>query len=102
MREDFFADLEYRPGRFGTPAEVLELASVVAEYDGFYIAQQRSEAVMPLSRLPSMLDGWPVDGLQALEKTIEIARQTGIRVVASHMKGVAARRSVVPLTTCSW
>ena len=41
---------------------------------------------MPLWQLPSMLDDWPVDGLQALEETIEIARQTGMRVVASHMK----------------
>lgn len=82
----FFAGLEYRPGRFSSPEEVIELASVVAEYDGFYIAHQRSEAVMPLSLLPSMVDGWPVDGLQALEETIEIARRTGIRVVASHMK----------------
>jgi N-acyl-D-amino-acid deacylase len=81
-----FAGLEYRPGRFSTPEEVLELAEVVAEYDGFYIAHQRSEASIPLSLLPSMLDGWPVDGLQALEETIEIARRTGIRVVASHMK----------------
>lgn len=81
-----FAGLEYRPGRFSSPEEVLELASVVAEYDGFYIAHQRSEAIMPLSLLPSMAEGWPVDGLQALEETIEIARRTGIRVVASHMK----------------
>jgi N-acyl-D-aspartate/D-glutamate deacylase len=41
---------------------------------------------MPLWQLPSTVDGWPVDGLQALEETIEIARRTGIRVVASHMK----------------
>lgn len=81
-----FAGLEYRPGRFSSPEEVLELASVVADYDGFYIAHQRSEATMPLSLLPSMARGWPVDGLQALEETIEIARRTGIRVVASHMK----------------
>ena len=37
-------------------------------------------------QLPSIVDGWPVDGLQALEETIDIARQTGIRVVASHVK----------------
>ena len=54
--------------------------------DGFYIAHQRSEAAMPLSQLPSNAVGWPVDGLQALEETIDIARQHGIRVVASHMK----------------
>lgn len=81
-----FAGLEYRPGRFSSHEEVLELASVVADYHGFYIAHQRSEATIPLSQLPSMIDGWPVDGLQGLEETIEIARRTGIRVVGSHMK----------------
>ena len=81
-----YAGVEYRPGRFSSPEEVLALAKVASEYDGFYIAHQRSEASMPLWQLPSMLDDWPVDGLQGLEETIEIARQTGMRVVGSHMK----------------
>ena len=80
------AGIEYRPARFSTPDEVVALASVVAPYDGFYVAHQRSEAIMPLWQLPSMVDDWPVDGLQGLEETINIARQTGIRVVASHHK----------------
>lgn len=37
-------------------------------------------------QLPSIVDDWPIDGLQALEETINIARETGIRVVASHVK----------------
>ena len=41
---------------------------------------------MPLWQLPSNVDDWPVDGLQALEETINIAREAGIRVVASHHK----------------
>ena len=81
-----YTGVEYRPGRFSSPEEVLELAKVASEYDGFYIAHQRSEASMPLWQLPSTLDDRPVDGLQALEETIEIARQTGMRVVGSHMK----------------
>jgi N-acyl-D-amino-acid deacylase len=80
------AGLEYRPGRFSTPEEVVELASVAAPYDAFYIAHQRSEAAMPLWQLPSLVDGWPIDGLQGLQETINIARQTGLRVVASHHK----------------
>jgi N-acyl-D-amino-acid deacylase len=81
-----YAGTEYRSGRFSSPEEVLELAKVLPEYDGFYIAHQRSEAAMPLWQLPSMLRDWPVDGLQALEESIEIAKQAGIRVVISHMK----------------
>ena len=80
------AGLEYRPARYGTPEEIIALAAAVAPYDGFYIAHQRSEASMPLWQLPSTVDDWPVDGLQALEETINIAREAGIRVVASHHK----------------
>ena len=80
------AGVEYRPARFSTPAEVIALAGAVAPYDGFYIAHQRSEAEMPLWQLPSTADGWAVDGAQGLEETVEIARQTGVRVVASHHK----------------
>lgn len=80
------AGIEYRPARFSEPEEIVALASVVAPYDGFYVAHQRSEAIMPLWQLPSMVDDWPVDGLQGLEETINIARETGIRVVASHHK----------------
>ena len=80
------AGLEYRPARFSTPEEVVEVASVLADYDGFYIAHQRSEPTMPMWQLPSIVDDWPIDGLQALEETINIARETGIRVVASHVK----------------
>ena len=45
------AGIEYRPARFSTPDEVVALASVVAPYDGFYVAHQRSEAIMPLWQL---------------------------------------------------
>lgn len=80
------AGVEYRPARFSRPEELVALASEVAPYDGFYVAHQRSEATMPLWQLPSSVDDWPVDGLQGLEETINIARETGIRVVASHHK----------------
>ena len=80
------AGVEYRPARYSDPEELVALAKAVAPYDGFYIAHQRSEASMPLWQLPSNVDDWPVDGLQALEETINIAREAGIRVVASHHK----------------
>lgn len=80
------AGLEYRPARFSSQEEVVRVADVVEDYDGFYIAHQRSEAAMPLWQLPSTNEGWPFDGLQGLEETINIARETGIRVVATHHK----------------
>jgi len=80
------AGLEYRPARFSNTEELIALGKVISDYNGFYIAHQRNEAIMPLSQLPSTAKGWQVDGLQALEETIQIARATGIRVVGSHHK----------------
>lgn len=81
------AGLEYRPGRFSTPDEVVALAKEVAPYVGFYIAHQRSEAQLPsVWEVPSMVHGVPVDGVRALEETIAIAAETGIPVVGSHIK----------------
>jgi len=80
------AGLEYRPARFSTTQEVVALAKEVRPYNGLYIAHQRSEASMPMWQLPSQVNGRPVDGLQGLEETITVARETGIRVVASHQK----------------
>lgn len=81
------AGLEYRPGRFSSPDEVVELARAVTPYAGFYIAHQRSEAQLPsVWQVPSMVTRWPVDGVRALEETIRIAREAGIAVVGSHIK----------------
>ena len=81
------AGLEYRPGRFSAPEEVIELAKMVAPYGGFYIAHQRSEAQLPsVWQVPSMVTRWPYDGVRALEETVRIAREAGIAVVGSHIK----------------
>lgn len=81
------AGLEYRPGRYSNPDEVVALARMVAPYGGFYAAHQRSEAQLPsVWQVPSMVRKWPYDGARALEETINIARQTGIPVVGSHIK----------------
>ncbi len=80
------AGTEYRPARFSSPAEVVELARVIADYDGFYVAHQRNEAPFPMWYLPGITDEPPMDAHGALRETIEIARETGIRVVASHIK----------------
>ena len=47
---------EYRPGRFSTTEEIIELAHVVAEYDGFYYSHQRSQSPLPLWLTPSIVD----------------------------------------------
>lgn len=63
--------LEYEPAIYSTREELLRLAHVAARYGGGYISHIRSEDVA--------LD-------QALEELIEIGRQTGMPVQASHLK----------------
>ncbi len=65
------AGLEYDPGIYSEPEEVLRLARVAAAAGGRYIAHIRSE------------DRWFE---QALDEIIEIGRQTGIPVQVSHIK----------------
>lgn len=96
--------LEYRPGRFSHPDEVIELCRVVAKYGGFHFSHMRSAGRLPKWQLPSMIadtkeqvmytahggaavgDGWTTDGQDAILEIIEIARQTGIPSVATHVK----------------
>ncbi len=77
---------EYRPARFSTTEEIVELARVVADYDGFYFSHQRSQSPLPLSQVPSMVDSVPLTGTDGMKETIRIGRETGIRVVGSHIK----------------
>ena len=78
---------EYRPGRFSTTEELIALAEVVADYDGFYYSHQRSQSPLPLWQTPSMVEGdVPLTGTDGMKETIRIGRETGIRVVGSHIK----------------
>ena len=87
---------EYRPGRFSTTEEIIALAEVVAEYDGFYYSHQRSQSPLPLWLTPSIVEeytppptwppGWRLTATDGMAETIRIGRETGIRVVGSHIK----------------
>ena len=81
--------LEYVPGRFSEPREVVELTRVVKPYGGFYISHERSEGRDPMWHVAS--DPTPyVDLIDAVKETIEIGRQTGVPVVCSHLKAKGA------------
>ena len=77
---------EYRPGRFSATDELIALARVVAEYDGFYFSHQRSQSPLPLWQVPSIVDDQPLTGTDGMRETIEIGRAAGIRVVGTHIK----------------
>jgi N-acyl-D-amino-acid deacylase len=81
--------LEYVPGRFSEPREVVEITGPVKKYNGFYISHERSEGRDPMWHVAS--DPTPfVDLLDAVKETINIGRETGVRVVASHLKAKGA------------
>jgi N-acyl-D-amino-acid deacylase len=81
--------LEYVPGRFSEPREVVEITRPVKKFNGFYISHERSEGRDPMWHVAS--DPTPfVDLLDAVKETINIGRETGVRVVASHLKAKGA------------
>ena len=77
---------EYRPGRFSNTEEIIELAKVVSEFNGFYYAHQRSQSPLPRWQTPSIVDGWRLTGTDGMKETIRIGKEAGIRVVGSHIK----------------
>jgi N-acyl-D-amino-acid deacylase len=81
--------LEYVPGRFSEPREVVELTRPIKPFGGFYISHERSEGRDPMWHVKS--DPTPfVDLLDAVKETINIGRETGVPVVASHLKAKGA------------
>jgi N-acyl-D-amino-acid deacylase len=81
--------LEYVPGRFSEPREVVEITRPVKKYGGFYISHERSEGRDPMWHVAS--DPTPyVDLLDAVKETINIGRETGVPVVCSHLKAKGA------------
>lgn len=63
--------LEYAPGSYAQPQEIIELCRVVARLGGVYATHMRDEG----DRL-----------LESLEESIEAARQTGVSLQISHLK----------------
>jgi N-acyl-D-amino-acid deacylase len=80
------AGLEYVPGRWSTTEELIALVREIVPYGGVYIAHERSEGRTPMWYWPSQDPPGPPTLLEAVQETIEIGRQTGAVVVASHIK----------------
>lgn len=81
--------LEYVPGRFSEPREVVEITRPVKKYGGFYISHERSEGRDPMWHVAS--DPTPfVDLLDSVKETINIGRETGVPVICSHLKAKGA------------
>jgi N-acyl-D-amino-acid deacylase len=67
----FSTGLEYVPGRYTPPGEIVELARLVARRGGLYASHVRNEE----ARL-----------LEAVAEAIDVGRQAGVRVQVSHLK----------------
>jgi N-acyl-D-amino-acid deacylase len=65
------SSLIYVPASFSTTEELIELAKVAAEFRGIYVTHMRSEG----GRL-----------LEAIDETVRIAREAGIRAEIYHLK----------------
>lgn len=63
--------LIYTPSAYAETEELIELAKVVAEYDGLYATHMRNESY---------------DVVNSVKEAIEIGRQSGVRVSISHHK----------------
>lgn len=63
--------LIYTPSAYGSPEELTELVRELVPFDGYYTTHMRNES----------------DGVeQSVEEALEVARQTGVRLVISHHK----------------
>lgn len=65
--------LVYTPGVYAGTDEIVELASVVAEFDGLYASHIRGENDTVM---------------EALEEALEVGRRAGARVQVSHLKAM--------------
>ncbi len=63
--------LEYIPDRYATTEEIIEVAKVVAEFEGVYASHQRNE----FDRAP-----------ESTRETVRIAEEAGVRAITSHVK----------------
>jgi N-acyl-D-amino-acid deacylase len=69
------SSLIYVPASFSTTEELIELCKVAAEYDGIYLTHMRSEG----GRF-----------LEAVDETVRIAREAGIRAEIYHLKAAGS------------
>ena len=63
--------LIYLPGTFSKTEEIVELAKVIAPYDGVYVSHMRNEG----ARI-----------IQSINELLRIAREAGVRAQVSHIK----------------
>ncbi|TVR64050.1 MAG: D-aminoacylase [Gemmatimonadales bacterium] len=69
----------YAPGSFADTAELAALAAVAAEYGGIHTSHIRDEG------------DYSIGLVAAVDEVIEVARQTGVRSIVTHVKALGPR-----------
>ena len=81
---------EYTPMIWSTTEEVVSLVSEIKPYGGFYIVHERSSGAEPMWWWPSQDEPGAPTMLDAVVETIEVAEQTGVPSVQTHIKARGA------------
>lgn len=81
------AGLEYVPGRWSHPDELVSLAEVVAEAGGVYIAHERASGSGPMWYYPSMTaEQSPGSMIDNINELINVSAKTGVTTCITHIK----------------
>lgn len=80
--------LEYFSALHADTDEILALAHELPAFNGIFIAHLRSQGAAPMWYKPSLHGANPPPNLRdALAEAIQVGEQTGVLVVATHIKG---------------
>ena len=80
------AGLEYVPGRWSVPSELHALVREVAPFGGVYIVHERAGGADPMWYVPSQHEPGPPSMLDNIIEAIDVAEQSGVPTVATHIK----------------
>ena len=78
--------LEYAPSIWSTTEEVIELVREIVPHGGVFFAHERASGLSPMWYVPSQDPPGPPTMLDNVTDLIEVAEQTGGRVVVTHIK----------------
>jgi len=82
--------LEYVPSIWSTTEELIALVSELEPWAGVFIAHERSSGADPMWYMPSRHDAAPPTMIDNIAELIRIAEETGVNVVATHIKARGA------------
>ncbi len=82
--------LEYVPSIWSTVDEVVALVKEIVPYGGIYFVHERASGLSPMWYVPSQDDAGPPNMLENILELIEVGKQTGAKVIATHIKARGA------------